>query len=66
MKTRAAVVSEKSGKFEVFEVDLAELRDDEVMVRVVGVGGFATRIWSAGTRCIRSASRPCSATRDPA
>lgn len=38
MKTRAAVVSEKSGKFEIFEVDLAELRDDELLVRVVGVG----------------------------
>ncbi len=38
MKTKAAVVSEKSGKFQVTEVELAELRDDEVLVRIVGVG----------------------------
>jgi aryl-alcohol dehydrogenase len=38
MKSKAAVVSEKSGKFEIAEVELAELRDDEVLVRVVGVG----------------------------
>lgn len=38
MKSIAAVVSEKSGKFEMAEVELAELRDDEVLVRVVGVG----------------------------
>lgn len=38
MKTRAAIVAEKSGKFELAEVNLAQLRDDEVLVRVVGVG----------------------------
>jgi aryl-alcohol dehydrogenase len=38
MKSKAAVVSEKSGKFQISEVVLAELRDDEVLVRVVGVG----------------------------
>lgn len=38
MKTKAAVVSEKSGTFQVAEVELAELRDDEVLVRIVGVG----------------------------
>lgn len=38
MKTRAAVVGEKSGRFEISEVDLADLHDDEVLVRVVGVG----------------------------
>lgn len=38
MKSKAAVVREKSGRFEMAEVELAELRDDEVLVRVVGVG----------------------------
>jgi aryl-alcohol dehydrogenase len=38
MKTKAALVTEKSGKFKISEVELAELRDDEVLVRVVGVG----------------------------
>ena len=38
MRTKAAIVSEKSGNFQVSDVELAELRDDEVLVRVVGVG----------------------------
>jgi aryl-alcohol dehydrogenase len=38
MKSKAAVVREKSGKFEIAEVELAELRDNEVLIRVVGVG----------------------------
>ncbi len=38
MKIRAAVVDEKSGPFRVAEVELAEPRDDEVLVRIVGVG----------------------------
>ena len=38
MKTRAAVVNDKCGRFEVSEVELAELRDDEVLVRIAGVG----------------------------
>ncbi|TXG79978.1 MAG: NAD(P)-dependent alcohol dehydrogenase [Rhodocyclaceae bacterium] len=38
MKTRAAVVSDKCGRFEVSEVELAEPRDDEVLVRIAGVG----------------------------
>jgi aryl-alcohol dehydrogenase len=38
MKIRAAVVAAKSGTFEIGEVDLAELRGDEVLVRVAGVG----------------------------
>lgn len=38
MKTKAAVVNEKSGAFEIDEVELADLRDDEVLVRIVGVG----------------------------
>lgn len=38
MKAKAAVVNEKSGKFQISEVEIAELRDDEVLVRVVGVG----------------------------
>ncbi len=38
MKTKAAVVGEKSGKFEISEVELAPPRDDEVLVKVVGVG----------------------------
>lgn len=38
MKAKAAIVSEKCGRFEIAEVELADLRDDEVLVRVVGVG----------------------------
>ena len=38
MKTKAAIVGEKSGRFQVAEVELDELRDDEVLVRIVGVG----------------------------
>lgn len=38
MKSRAAVVGEKHGRFRVTDVELDELRDDEVLVRVVGVG----------------------------
>jgi aryl-alcohol dehydrogenase len=38
MKTKAAVVGDKSARFEIAEVELADLRDDEVLVRVVGVG----------------------------
>jgi Zn-dependent alcohol dehydrogenase len=38
MRTKAAVVTGKSGKFKISEVDLAELRDDEVLVRVAGGG----------------------------
>ena len=38
MKVRAAVVAEKAGEFTISDVDLAEPRDDEVLVRVVGVG----------------------------
>ncbi len=38
MKVKAAVVAEKSGNFTISEVELAEPRDDEVLVRIVGVG----------------------------
>jgi len=38
MKTRAAVVSGKSGRFEIMDIELADPRDDEVLVRIVGVG----------------------------
>lgn len=38
MKSKAAIVSEKSGEFKIAEVELAEPRDDEVLVRIVGVG----------------------------
>lgn len=38
MKIKAAVVKEKSGTFDLTEVKLSELRDDEILVRVVGVG----------------------------
>ena len=44
MKIRAAVVDEKSGPFRVAEVELAEPRDDEVLVRIVGVGVCHTDI----------------------
>jgi len=38
MKAKAAIVREKCGKFEISEVELADLQADEVLVRVVGVG----------------------------
>jgi aryl-alcohol dehydrogenase len=38
MKSRAAVVTEKHGTFRLTNVELDELRDDEVLVQVVGVG----------------------------
>ncbi len=38
MKSKAAVVGRKAGPFDICEVDLDELREDEVRVRVVGVG----------------------------
>ncbi len=38
MKTKAAVVSEKSGAFQISEVELAPLRNDEVLVKIAGVG----------------------------
>lgn len=38
MKIKAALISEKSGRFDIAEVELGELRDDEVLVRVAGVG----------------------------
>jgi aryl-alcohol dehydrogenase len=38
MKIQAAVVREQSGPFDVSELDLAEPKDDEVLVKIVGVG----------------------------
>ncbi len=38
MKTHAAVLKEKSGSFEFQDVELAEIRPDEVLVRVVASG----------------------------
>lgn len=38
MRTRAALITEKSGSFRIDEVVLAEPREDEVLVRVAGVG----------------------------
>ena len=38
MKIQAAVVREQSGLFDVSELDLAEPKDDEVLVKIVGVG----------------------------
>ena len=38
MKIRAAVVSEKSGKFTIETLELDDPRDDEVLVKIVGVG----------------------------
>lgn len=38
MRTRAAVVAAKAGRFELRDVELAEPREDEVLVRIVGVG----------------------------
>lgn len=38
MKTTAAVVRERSGSFLLEDIDIAEPRDDEVLVRVVGAG----------------------------
>jgi aryl-alcohol dehydrogenase len=38
MKTRAAVVFEKSGKFIIDEIEISEPRDDEVLVRIAATG----------------------------
>ena len=38
MKTRAAVVAIPSSPFEINELDLDDLRDDEILVKIVGVG----------------------------
>lgn len=38
MKIKAAVVREKSGAFNIEEIELDEPRSDEVVVRIVGVG----------------------------
>ena len=38
MKTRAAIIYEQSGPFLVEEVDIDELRHDEVLVRIAGTG----------------------------
>lgn len=38
MKIQAAVVREKSGPFQIAELDLADPEDDEVLVRIAGVG----------------------------
>lgn len=38
MRTKAAVVTEKSSKFQISEIELAELREDEVLVKIAGVG----------------------------
>jgi aryl-alcohol dehydrogenase len=38
MKIKAAVIYEKSGPFQIEEIDLEEPRDDEVVVRVVASG----------------------------
>ena len=38
MKTRAAVVFERSGKFTIDEIEISEPRDDEVLVRVAATG----------------------------
>jgi aryl-alcohol dehydrogenase len=38
MKTKAAVVFERSGKFTIDEIEISEPNDDEVLVRVVATG----------------------------
>ena len=38
MKTRAAVVAKPSSPFEINELDLDDLRDDELLVKIAGVG----------------------------
>ena len=38
MKIQAAVIREQSGSFDLTELDLAEPKDDEVLVKIVGVG----------------------------
>jgi aryl-alcohol dehydrogenase len=38
MKIKAAVIREKSGPFKIEEIELDEPRNDEVVVRIVGVG----------------------------
>ena len=38
MKITAAVLREPTGRFEIEELDLADPRDDEVLVKMVGAG----------------------------
>ena len=38
MKINAAVINEKSGSFEIQELDLEDPRADEVLIRIVGAG----------------------------
>jgi hypothetical protein len=38
MKIKAAVVSEKSGKFSIENLDMDDPREDEVLVKVAGAG----------------------------
>lgn len=38
MENTAAVVSQSRGAFELEQLELSALRDDEVLVRIVGVG----------------------------
>ena len=50
MKITAAVVREASGPFTIEEIELDEPRDDEVLVRIVGVGlcgkkGYQVSFW---------------------
>ncbi len=38
MKTKAAVVFERSGKFKIEEIEISEPKDDEVLVRIAATG----------------------------
>jgi aryl-alcohol dehydrogenase len=38
MKTKAAVVFEKSGKFSIEQLEISEPNDDEALVRIVATG----------------------------
>lgn len=38
MKTKAAVVFERSGKFNIEQIEISEPNEDEVLVRIVAAG----------------------------
>ena len=55
METKAAVVYEQSGKFNIEQLDLSDPNDDEVLVRIVGVGICHTDLAdSAAAKCVRT------------
>ena len=67
MKIRAAVLEEFGAPLAVQELELAEPRAGEVLVRLEACGVCHTDLYTAsGADPSRLRARPCSATRAPA